>query len=1065
MEIHDFLLKEACYRIDKKFEIDNFFLNDSVAHLASVQKKAFPINRGASQFSYASNIEYKSFPYDDKKRISDIKKNIAEKFTPLLVQRFKTSQGIASIDLRDIMGDPGDPKSPFYIRLQFKKHLLPPESEEAILTEAENIDPILKEFIEFLSDSDLDINCLPYYHRDPERSGQVNKKSGLIALTEKMLSSFSGNPNQFPIEDYWQDLDQSLQEAKWPKLVGQQDMLRYTRAAMRTSDEIDQMRKKKDLLWAIHYAENPPVKLYEQVGPTPVYRIWDASPQVMEEKKAELKDFLINEWKEKALTISQGEKAQNDDVDYASLAQRKALESLERIWEVFSIDPSKRNISTGKILAKRGLIGPPYDKLSKNDLRSVLKFLKVPFLRFHAKPRLYPNGFDLNTIYPPLEYDSEQGIYNLDFANTNLGFKDMKSNSDSILEISDKHEEFINDLFVNLNLNQHIPDDIRDFLKTHTGADNLLFLVRDLPKMAQPQSVSALLNESKTSSIYQKLHKLISGTGMGKGIADSFGDTIASWIVQYLDAKYAKKDKKKLKEKEQFFESSNPGKDFWQKDKEEIWAYAQKLSELYQKNPEMAALSAQMLVQQPVGDEANQKVFENAEQIYNLYKSGNGHKFAKIMDLIHYLVLKHTDDPVYRVKGKNYSSGAVSGEILLGIEYATRVNKKDIFGEEQELAEAVEDPAMGTSPEMLGKSPYAVHLTEEAPTVVPKKPQKDHTYSGHKFVKLIPNISYTVLQTSKKAGGMLRSTQYKQKEMELGEKGLGGEKQETGYISSNVFDTLEEAVDKLTDLYSGAKDFLGDQLEMITQRMDLATKRIRESIETAIQIYQPQIEQQTGVKIKSETGQDIEESLGELKEEIVSLEESTIENMTGKEIEKEEVEEETKIPSTMPSVFYNLALRFNKETGLWEHSDKAQKIAEELMYHDDGHHAATQLLDEGYTGDYLALLVEKLNLTIPALIDAVWDDYLPDLKDFLEVYKPVSFQNFLETYETPKETVIPSPEINETIEEDMTKNKDEINKQSSLLDRLIKIANNFDRKGQIDLVNKIDLLIAKLGEK
>jgi len=1053
--IRNFLLEDAEFHLNQEFEIRPLIkeasakkemLSDGMFHLAFLDKEAMPLMPGVSNFAYASNIEFEDFPFDDHKKIASIQNAVKEKFVPLLIHRIKTAKGqFVQVDLREVMGKKDDPISPFYIRLKFKKHLLPSSSAPAIRSDMAELSPELVKIIDELDETSIGI--LPYYNKTEQ-----NKKEAIDQLANEMQWNVAKSQSFYPnhLKDFWAQMqDRIVKGGKdWPKLFGQISRREYSRSIIRKAEEVDQMRSTFELLWAIHYAENPPNKPGIEK-----FSLFDSSPQVMEEKREKLLQFLLQEYKDKAAKIQQSPVAQNDKIDYQSLAYRKAKESFERIWRVFSLNPETRDISKMKL---RGGAPPPYDKLTQNDLRSMIKFLKIPELRFHAMPRKFPNGIDMDHIYPPVEYDRDAGEFDLDYKSGNFGLVECKRNLDAVIDILETYGPQFSKIYEEIMSETMLPPDVRKLMSSHTGADNLLFMFDELQNLQVVHDATKQLEQSPVADTYYGLYPIIDQ------IKSQYGDRIASWIIDYLDVKFANKDKKKIQAQEKHLQAKNPDANIWAKSQSEALRYAEQLGKINSDHGgDVEAFAAQLLKTQPIGNKANRNVLTYAPMLYRVLIT-QGYHAAKIFDLVNYLILKHTEDPVFGVRGRNYSTGGVSGEVLLGIEYASNVPLRKIHhGEElnvQMLQMQGKDP-FGSSPEQLRQSPYAPHAEEEAlvmPSEKPVSPEIESTYAGDRPVKLLPAITYTVLQTSKAEKGMLRSTRYKKKELEVGEEGLGSEMQETGYIGKNRFDTLEEALTKLENLYAGAKDLLGDRFELINQRMDLATKRIRQAIETAIELRDAEIKATTGLDIKSETGQSLEQSLTNLNKDIV--------------------ETQDKIMEVSEDYFDKVESAEEFSTGL----------AGMPTYTDDfltAHYGSLLSQGDKFVKALVLRLVEMkkfnaLDYMVKNKIPAAWikQEYLNSCNEKLVISQQCinEFIDYLEYYIKSQE--IKQKEIEEKgyfTEEKMSPEKEKSpffvplkepkeEKQESVIDRLVKVADRFDKNGQTVLANKVDLLLEKI---
>lgn len=764
-EIKDILLKEASERIyiTKELDIKNALLNDAImhiasaeTHIASVDKSAMAAQMGSSYYRLASNVEVTEFPEEEHSKIKQIKKEIMDNFAPLLIQRIKSQGKWVKVDLSELLG--GD--TPFYIRLQFKKHILPMENKEQIVNELEGLAPEFSQLVETLEE--MDLAPVPYYNIQCEKS----YKDPAVQLTQKMLSElaapvstgWTGNfvTQQPNLKGYWERMNQEMSDPdpkKFPPLYRTIGASTYSTALRWPAEKIDQIPDMNTLLQGVYFAEtNENNSLYS------------ASPQDQKEKKAQWEAFVFSQ------ILPSGEKQSPQDEDKAKiLARQKAQVVAERVWKVFGeVPPEKRDI---KASVGRGKLEAPYNQFHQNDIRMLLKFLKVPQIRFTSTPRARPNGLDMGHIYPPVNFNAESNTYGLDYIRGNCGLKQLKLNLPKFMSLATNARKQINDIYERLAAQKDHP-----VMQSHTGADNFLFMLQNLPNMQM----------TTFSPDYDDKIKKQYG---------SAAPSILNFVRGMLGSlKATKKD-----------------------------------ADVLNQGPNLFA--------ELVNPTGNGVCF--------------GYQIAKILDVLQYTILKNLPDPVYKVRGRNYATGGISGELMLAVEYAYGVvPNTDIAGGNQESIRALEQaprPMSGVSPDMVRKTHHYQRFegTEQFPQM-----EKKPVYVEQGDAKLAPQIAYIVTH---KTGGTHSRPQ-----------------------KGKNFETLEAAMAYMQGLYpqaEGAMETLQQKLYLISLRMDLATKEIRSIVEEAIKLKQAEINEVLGTGIMSETGQDIDESLADLGKEVSSIKE------------------------------------------------------------------------------------------------------------------------------------------------------------------------------------------------
>ena len=310
--------------------------------------------------------------------------------------------------------------------------------EDKVHAELNRLSPGLGEFFDR-----LDVPVLSY-HSTLQKSSQsdlYDLANKILAKLAHQVKTVAGQKN-FPshsknLKDYWQKMASDLQGSDWPRLSYTTEARSYDSALSFPANRWKEMSVAQ-LLWAVWFCEKNENKKLD---------------------KFEWFDFV------------------NEMVGKHPAA--------DRVWKIFGKIPlDKRDMDGG--LNQRNVIKQPYDQLDKIDLYLLLRHWNPEWnkarLRFKASPRFFPNGHDLPHIYPPLLWND--GKYGLDFTHGNLGLRHCRRNIGKIIKQDFLQQaDLINRIYEQL-LENH-PD--HPIVKSHTSADNLLFLLQDLPNVSHNQ--------------------------------------------------------------------------------------------------------------------------------------------------------------------------------------------------------------------------------------------------------------------------------------------------------------------------------------------------------------------------------------------------------------------------------------------------------------------------------------------------------------------------------------------------------------------------------------------------
>lgn len=409
------------------------------------------------------------------------------------------------------------------------------------------------------------------------------------------------------------------------------------------------------------------------------------------------------------------------------------------------------------------------------------------------------------------------------------------------------------------------------------------------------------------------------------------------------------------------------------------------------------------------GPEIQNRILQYGPKLFNqMTQQGSngvirGYQLGKILDVLDYVILKHLPQEefkIYKVKDRNYSHAGVSGQIFLGVRGAYRVDIKDIGAGKTENAELLEyNKPTGAEYGMVSKTHLPVPGEESLPQM-----EQTQVYNEWGKAKITSGASYVLTQSSR----AMTSSATKGTLRTLGK-----------------FDTLEEALSALQSAYPDAQRFIEERLNLIGQRLDLATKNIHAAVLKSIELKKALIEQKTGKQIVDESGQNITNAINKKEQEIGQLSE---------QIESEGTEEEQLAANPLPPTSMNEPYpegseidpnqaTFSEQQVGWGNS-VAMQIAQYYASKKD-YIFLKLLLGKGLTGT-------KLQQT--------WYDY----------------------YDKTKSQGTPSLD---TFKDDIMSGKYKIASTNDIFDRLIKIADKFDKNGYIKVSNKIDLLITKLKER
>jgi len=967
-EIKKILLKEALSQLESPARtlediIKENILLDNILHLASI-KEGMAALTGSSYYQGASNISVQEFPYEEHKRIQGIKKKVSEKFAPLLLQRFRTQKKWTKIDLSELGIEP------FYIRLAFRKHLLPQENKDQILNELESLAPGLSELTKDFDAKDIPV--LPYFNQHCKQGGPGKKNAkatskyfeaakswatGVQSMMQAPVPTAAGQPNflaQNPrLKEYWDRMVATMEKDK--NFLPFYEVLwrsTYENAVRVPVEQMGDVKERSSLLWATHYVENNEKQtLYRE------------SMEDSDNVKKAWEDFVSGQ-----IEAEMKEKYGDEPDDKIKvLYQNKAKQMTDKIWNIFGvIPPYVRNMNmklnpenvallneylskldesiqpgvAGK-LNSPGATLPPYDRLTLDDLKMLLTFLKASSnelpgdIRFNASPIKWPNGIDFEHIYPPVSFAG--GEYELDVDRGNMGTNYLRHHGLKLLAsdgpLTGKADQ-IDQIYAALAGSDH------KVMASHTSADNLLLFLQSLSEKGDWE----LSSNISTPQISQIKHNY--------GVE---ADAILKFMSNLQGSKTTQLN-------------------------EQMMTYG---PALYKRMTDL-------------GDDG----------------VARGYKLAKILDIIHHTILKNLPDAIYGVSGRNYSTGGVSGELMLAVKYAYSVEPMtDIAGGKKENYDALkaieETMPPGGRAEQVRKTHHYEKIPEGetltmAPEKTPMTPQGD--------ARIVPELSYFVGQ---KTGKILRPTK-----------------------GSQIYNTLEEALSFIISKYPQCEDFINEKLNLLGLRMDYATQQIRDAVYQAINLAQAQINQETG-GLMGESGQTIEQEKAQLDQEMEST----------KSILKKEDKNYAKYMAEEPEAEETLLdMGAMEDEYLMEQIGQKNQIAKavvEVLLNSNRY----DLLAKLYKTQYVGKKIEDTLATGMSIDQFFQWVESPEFPYYPGTATPEQLDEL-----SPGEAV-PPPGFNIG------------GKESSTVSRLVKLANYFDKKGHTKIANKIDLLIAKLGEE
>src|SRR3990167_1029360 len=276
--VKEMLHKEASQRMDEvktQDEVKKELLREAIMNLEFIEKEAMDkegmaFYTGSSWYNAAKNLEVREFPSEEHDKIQAIRNRINEDFAPMLVQKIKTQgakkKKCIQIDLQKELG-----AEPFYIRLEFKKHLLPNENKDDILDELNKLSPAMNDLVEQLETTD--VMPLPYYNRKCDKGGPtpgiyreqaLNMVSDLTGRMAQGGQFISQNPQ---LKKYWDTMGYQMQGENWPPFYRNLAAVSYSSAVRVPKERAADVKDPRSYMWAIHWVETQDHKTMYRASP------------------------------------------------------------------------------------------------------------------------------------------------------------------------------------------------------------------------------------------------------------------------------------------------------------------------------------------------------------------------------------------------------------------------------------------------------------------------------------------------------------------------------------------------------------------------------------------------------------------------------------------------------------------------------------------------------------------------------------------------------------------------------------------------------------------------------
>jgi len=376
-----------------------------------------------------------------------------------------------------------------------------------------------------------------------------------------------------------------------------------------------------------------------------------------------------------------------------------------------------------------------------------------------------------------------------------------------------------------------------------------------------------------------------------------------------------------------------------------------------------------------------------------------GYKLGKILDMLDYVVLKYLPEEefaIYKVKDRNYSHAGVSGQIFVGVRGAYRVDIKDIAAGKEENKELLEyNKPTGAEYGMVSKTHLPVPGEQSLPQM-----ESAPVYNEWGKAKITSKAEYVLTQSSR----AMSSTATQGTLRTLGR-----------------FDSLEEALSALQSAYPDAQKFIEDRLNLIGQRLDLATKNIHAAVLKSIELKQSIIQQKIGKGIVDESGQNLTNAVNQKEKDILLISEQIQSDES-----LEEMPEEQEVESVQPA-----------QTEQTYYQNDPYSLASEIAQ-DNG--VSKQIADY-FAGqnDIIFLNYLKNNSMVGNELQKLWYSFW-EIQNKKGLFASLTdFKDLIVSGKLPK--------------------------TSSVVERLVKIADKFDKRGYTKTASKVDLLITKISEK
>lgn len=402
-------------------------------------------------------------------------------FKPQMMQVVSTSTGTQEliIDLKN---------SPFYLRMKFTKSIIPPGGEDYANARLADINQGLPALVKHI-DQLAHLGDLPYYAKV-----EKNDRTAFIDMAKSMYEWYSAQGHNERLAKYWYGVLQnaSSNQKQWNAPWKVLEKVGYANSVRVPIDEIYSIRDKIQLLRALYYAENAPTS-------EGVYKV----------NMAALIEKLKKEYANKAHTK-----------DEYSIFQNKSPEKVQEVYQSLAVPTiEKLTAIFSKPYAMR--TKEEIDSLTQTDLRYALLSMynvktsqPLSELRYHAKPRAYPNGLDQQYIYPPMVY--KDGAYQLDHDNGNLGYKEIKNRLYDLYHLFLTQGNNIETIYEQIEA-EH-PD--HPIMKNHTSGDNVAMMIQKIKNMSTEQ--------------FQELLKSKAPKGTKKDEAVmSYGNSMKNMIEKY----------------------------------------------------------------------------------------------------------------------------------------------------------------------------------------------------------------------------------------------------------------------------------------------------------------------------------------------------------------------------------------------------------------------------------------------------------------------------------------------------------------------------------------------------